>query len=116
MPETGPSFKDICIEIDSLGQRIAALRAAAAAARLRELADVIDALQGQIDRYQLTAVELGFALPPVAVKMPKGLTPVSGARYVGPDGDTWTGGRGARPTWLRLPVNAGQPIADFRVG
>lgn len=84
--------------------------------RVKELNDVIAELKEKIEAYGLTAQDLGLTTaggqrrrrtathkPPAAVK------------YRGPEGQTWSGGRGRKPQWVVDALAKGKKLEDFAV-
>lgn len=63
-----------------------------------------------------TMAEHGITIEMLAAKSksapPKAAKP---ARYVGPNGETWTGGAGRRPTWVNAVLANGGDIEAYRV-
>lgn len=62
--------------------------------------------QRLINQAEIRPDELVFAIPPLKAK-------TSAAKYVGPNGEVWSG-RGRQPEWLRLLVEAGHDLQEFR--
>ena len=85
---------------------------------ISELQDQIRRKRNQIHRMAVQACppltphagtrrgELALPLPPLKAK-------TTAAKYVGPNGEVWSG-RGRTPEWLRLLVDAGHDIQEFR--
>lgn len=48
-------------------------------------------------------------------RKPKAVTKAKKAAFVGPNGETWAGGRGKRPAWVNEILAAGGDIEQYRV-
>ena len=86
--------------------------------REQEIADAIADIKSKIELYGLTAADLGFARSsgPIGnsrVKTAK--SPKSPAKYRGPNGETWSGGRGRKPQWVTKALQEGRSLEDFAV-
>lgn len=87
--------------------------------REQETADAIADIKEKIRVYGLTAEDLGLArsagpgragrAPARAAKSP---APV---KYRGPNGETWSGGRGRKPQWVVEALQQGRSLEDFAV-
>jgi DNA-binding protein H-NS len=83
--------------------------------REQEISDAIADIKKKIELYGLTAADLGFARggPGMggrarpAVKAP--------IKYRGPNGETWSGGRGRKPQWVTEALKEGRNLEDFAV-
>jgi DNA-binding protein H-NS len=80
--------------------------------RIKELNDVIAELKGKIEAYGLTAQDLGLAGGPKRRKAPTSKAPAA-VKYRGPDGQTWSGGRGRKPRWVVDALAQGKKLEDF---
>lgn len=91
------------------------LMAEAERLREQEIADAIADIKRKIDLYGLTPADLGFARntgpgtarPKAAAKSP--------AKYRGPNGETWSGGRGRKPQWVVEALKQGRSLDEFAV-
>ncbi|MDP3759096.1 MAG: H-NS histone family protein [Ramlibacter sp.] len=82
--------------------------------RVKELAEVIADIRQKMERYGLTVQDLG--LGPKTSKKKKGVSKSGGrAKYRGPNGQTWSGGRGRRPQWVVDALAKGKKLEDFAV-
>lgn len=88
-----------------LKDQAAALLAEAERMRQLEIDGVIASIKEQIQTYGLTAHDLGLSLAP-KVKS-QSASPI---KYRGPNGATWTGGRGRKPDWILEAIKAGEDI------
>jgi len=81
--------------------------------RVKELNDVIAEIKGKIDAYGLTAQDLGLGGGAKRRKAPSSKTAV--VKYRGPNGQTWSGGRGRKPQWVVDALAKGKKLEDFAV-
>ena len=105
------------LELRAKGEK---LLAEAEELRTKELSDVVEDIKQKVKAYGLTAQDLGFSArtgvrrkksPTSAVKVK-----VKGkAKYRGPNGETWSGGRGRKPRWVSDALAAGKKIEHFAV-
>ena len=86
--------------------------------REQEIADAIADIKRKIDLYGLTAADLGFARSgPGMAQRAKAGKPAAKApvKYRGPNGETWSGGRGRKPQWVTQALKEGRSLEDFAV-
>lgn len=84
--------------------------------RIKELQEVIDDIKQKIANYGLTAKDLGFSTGGGAGRGRKSGSKSGGAvKYRGPNGETWSGGRGRKPKWLVDELAKGRKLEDFLV-
>jgi DNA-binding protein H-NS len=95
-----------------LRQKAEKLMAEAEQMRQSEIDGVINDIKEKIKAYQLTAQDLGLAGSRRKNASPKA---PSAIKYRGPNGETWSGGRGRKPTWVTKALSAGKKIEDFAV-
>ena len=92
-----------------LKQKAEKLMAEAEQMRQKEIDDVIAEIREKMKAYGLTAQDIGGA----------GRKRNSGAKAVvkfrGPNGETWSGGRGRKPRWVTEALAKGKKIEDFAV-
>lgn len=114
-PTTHPTSKEIHVEIESLNKRILDLRNVAAAARKEELASVIKEVRLILSEFEMTADELNMAFnaPSDRARGPRSMR--APAKYVGPNGEQWAGGRGPKPRWVIEALSLGHMLEDFCV-
>lgn len=91
-----------------------ALMAQAEQVRKQELAAVIADIKAKMKEYGITVADLGGAAAAVR-KAPKAKAAVREAKYRGPNGETWAGGLGRKPEWVRALLAAGKNIEDYRI-
>ena len=87
--------------------------------RRQETEEAIADIKAKIKAYGLTAEDLGLnASSPGRQRAPrrsasaKSATP---ARYRGPNGETWSGGRGRKPQWVVDALAKGGKLEDFEI-
>ncbi len=114
MTSNGNSLADIQAQIKQHDDQIAQLRRKADAVRKHERTGVIDEVRKKIAEYDLTAsdLKLGNGRRGTGKRAPavKGV-----AKYRGPNGETWSGGRGRKPRWVTEALAAGKSLSDFEI-
>lgn len=89
------------------------LMAEAEQVRQKEIDGVIADIRQKMETYGLTAQDIGgTAAPRKRSTNAKGKAAV---KYRGPNGETWSGGRGRKPRWVEEALKAGKKIEDFAV-
>ena len=91
-----------------------ALMAQAEQVRKQELAAVIADIKAKMKEYGITVADLGGAAS-AGRKAAKPKADAREAKYRGPNGETWAGGLGRKPEWVRALLAAGKNIEDFRI-
>ena len=111
------SLQDLAAQIKKGEEQTAQLRMQAKELRNHERAGIIDQVRQQIAEYGLTAAELKLSgrAPKVASPSVKTKKTSAPAKYKGPNGQTWSGGRGRKPGWVTEALAAGQSLSDFEV-
>lgn len=103
-----------------LKQQAEKLLAEAERMREQEIADAIADIKQKIELYGLTAADLGLARNtggPGASRAPRSVkTGKSAVKYRGPNGETWSGGRGRKPQWVVQALKDGRNLEEFAVG
>lgn len=89
------------------------LMAEAEQVRQKEIDAVIADIRQKMETYGLTAQDIGGAAAPR--KRSAGAKGKSAVKYRGPNGETWSGGRGRKPRWVQEALKAGKKIEDFAV-
>jgi DNA-binding protein H-NS len=97
-----------------LKQKAEKLMAEAEQMRQKEISDVIADIREKIKAYGLTPQDIGFANTGKSRKRSTGPTAKT-VKYRGPNGETWSGGRGRKPKWVQEALKAGRKIEDFAV-
>jgi DNA-binding protein H-NS len=89
-----------------------ALMAQAEQVRKEEIASVIAGIKATMKQYNISAADLGITGGQRKVRVAK--TP-GVVKYRGPNGETWAGGLGRKPQWVRNIIDAGRNIEEFKV-
>jgi DNA-binding protein H-NS len=106
------SLSDIQAEIKKNEEQLAQLKRQAEDFRNQERAGVIEELRKKIADYGLTAADLKLSTRATKAKAPKSSAE---AKYRGPSGETWSGGRGRKPRWVVEALAAGKSLSDFAI-
>ncbi|MGJ7553045.1 H-NS family nucleoid-associated regulatory protein [Variovorax sp. RB2P76] len=110
------TLADINSQIKKHDEQIAQLRKQAEDMRNQERAGVIEELRKKIAEYGLTASDLKLGGRVGAVKRAAGVAPTkAAAKYRGPTGETWSGGRGRKPRWVTEALAAGKSLTDYEI-
>jgi len=80
--------------------------------REQEIADAVADIKHKIELYGLTAADLGFAKSAPGGSRAKSKPVV---KYRGPNGETWSGGRGRKPQWVTQMLQEGRSLEEFAV-
>ena len=94
-----------------LKQKAEKLMAEAEQMRQKEIDDVIAEIREKMKAFGLTAQDIGG----VARKRNSGGAAKAVVKYRGPNGETWSGGRGRKPRWVTEALAKGKKIEDFAV-
>ncbi len=109
------TLADINSQIKKNEEHIAQLRKQAEELRNHERAGVIEELRQKIAEYGLTAADLKLS-PRAAGKRSVSASPAkAAAKYRGPTGETWSGGRGRKPRWVTEVLAAGKSLSDYEI-
>jgi DNA-binding protein H-NS len=101
------------LELRAKGEK---LLAEAEELRVKELNDVIEDIKEKIKAYGLSAQDLGFSSSgSIRRKRSVGSSTKAPVKYRGPNGETWSGGRGRKPRWVTEALAAGKKIEQFAV-
>ena len=111
------SLQDLTAQIQKNEELTAQLRKQAEELRNHERAGIIDEVRKKIAEYGLTASDLKLSdRGPKATKASqKTKKEPAAAKYQGPDGQTWSGGRGRKPGWITEALAAGKSLAEFEI-
>jgi DNA-binding protein H-NS len=82
--------------------------------REQEIADAITEIKRKIELYGLTAEDLGLAKSGSGGG-PRTKPVKSSVKYRGPNGETWSGGRGRKPQWVTQALQQGRSLEEFAV-
>jgi len=91
-------------------KQIVELQKKAEQLRSQERSDAIADVKAKIKTYGLTASELGLS---GSTRKPAKAKP--NAKYRDGKGNTWSGGRGRKPQWVKDILTSGQDIEKFAV-
>jgi DNA-binding protein H-NS len=87
--------------------------------RRQETEEAIADIKAKMKAYGLTAQDLGLATANSSAgqraarrSTAKSASP---AKYRGPNGETWSGGRGRKPQWVVDALAKGKKLEDFEV-
>ncbi len=109
------TLADINSQIKKNEEHIAQLRKQAEELRNLERASVIDELRQKIAEYGLTAADLKLTTR-ISGKRSTTASPAKAtAKYRGPTGETWSGGRGRKPRWVSEALAAGKSLSDYEI-
>jgi DNA-binding protein H-NS len=92
-------------------KQIAELQKKAEQLRVQEKSHIIDQIRAQIKEHGLTAADLGLSASRAATRAKAGRT----IKYRDAMGNTWSGGRGRKPEWVKAIVASGQDLEKFAV-
>jgi DNA-binding protein H-NS len=106
------SLADINAEIKKNEEQLAQLKKQAEDFRNQERAGVIDDIRKKIVEYGLTASDLKLSSRASKGRSTKSSTP---AKYQGPNGEAWSGGRGRKPRWVTEALATGKSLSDFEI-
>lgn len=101
------------LELRAKGEK---LLAEAEELRVKELNDVIADIKEKVKAYGLSAQDLGFSgAASTRKKRSNGSATKAAAKYRGPNGETWSGGRGRKPRWVTEALASGKKIEQFAI-
>jgi len=84
--------------------------------RQREVQQTIEEIKSKMKAYGITPADLGFA-----GRRARGTSGTRGKRsdqvvkYRGPNGESWSGGRGRKPRWVTEALASGKTLEDLAV-
>lgn len=81
--------------------------------RHAEMAGVVAEIREKMLTYNLTLEDIGGK--PAAKRGARASAEEKVIRYRGPNGETWSGGLGRKPEWIRQLIAANQDIEQYRV-
>lgn len=102
------SYKELLKEKEELEKKLED-------ARKNELASAIAQAKSIIDEYKLTAEDLGFIIPKQAKQKSEPKEVIVKFRNPEKPSETWHGGRGAKPKWLKTYLDQGRKLEEFAV-
>lgn len=101
------------LELRAKGEK---LLAEAEELRVKELNDVIQDIKEKVKAYGLSAQDLGLSGGSTTRrKRSTGSATKAAAKYRGPNGETWSGGRGRKPRWVTEALAAGKKLEQFAI-
>jgi DNA-binding protein H-NS len=109
------SLADINSQIKKHDEQIAQLRQQAEALRNQERAGVIEEIRKKIAEYGISASDLKLTARAAGRRAAVAAPARGAAKYRGPTGETWSGGRGRKPRWVTEALAAGKSLADFEI-
>ena len=110
------TLADINSQIKKHDEQIAQLRQQAEQLRSQERTGVIEEMRKKISEYGITASDLKLTGRAVGSRRSASITAGRGtAKYRGPTGETWSGGRGRKPRWVTEALAAGKSLSDFEI-
>lgn len=86
--------------------------------RRQETQDAIADIKAKMRAYGITPEDLGFTAGPAGARAPRKAASPKGAgkpRYRGPNGETWSGGRGRKPQWVVKALASGRKLEEFEI-
>lgn len=109
------TLADINSQIKKNEEHIAQLRKQAEELRNHERAGVIEEIRQKIAEFGLTAADLKLSTRATGGKRSVSAAPSKAAKYRGPAGETWSGGRGRKPRWVTEALAAGKSLSDYEI-
>ena len=105
------------LELRARGEK---LLAEAEELRTKELSDVVEDIKQKVKAYGLTAQDLGFSARTGVRRKKSSMSAVKvkvkgKAKFRGPNGETWSGGRGRKPRWVTEALAKGKKIEEFAI-
>ena len=107
------TLAEINSQIKKNEEQIAQLRKQAEAMRSEERAGVLEEVRKKIAEYGISASDLKLSTRS-SVATGKRATKTA-AKYRGPAGESWSGGRGRKPRWVTEALAAGKSLSDFEI-
>lgn len=110
------TLADINSQIKRHDEQIAQLRVQAEQLRNQERSGVIEEIRKKIAEYGITASDLKLTGRASSGRRGGAVAAARGAaKYRGPTGETWSGGRGRKPRWVTEALAAGKSLSDFEI-
>jgi len=106
------TLAEINSQIKKNEEQIAQLRKQAEAMRNEERANVVEEVRKKIAEYGISASDLKLS---TRASGGAKRTSKAVAKYRGPAGETWSGGRGRKPRWVTEALAAGKSLSDFEI-
>jgi len=109
------TLADINSQIKKHDEQIAQLRVQAEQLRNQERSGVIEEIRKKIAEYGITASDLKLTGRATGRRTGAVAAARGAAKYRGPTGETWSGGRGRKPRWVTEALAAGKSLSDFEI-
>ena len=109
------TLADINSQIKKHDEQIAQLRVQAEQLRNQERSGVIEEIRKKIAEYGITASDLRLTGRTSGRRPSAAAASRGAAKYRGPTGETWSGGRGRKPRWVTEALAAGKSLSDFEI-
>ena len=109
------TLADINFQIKKHDEQIAQLRVQAEQLRNQERTGVIEEIRKKIAEYGLTASDLKLSGRAPSRRVSSVPSSRGAAKYRGPTGETWSGGRGRKPRWVTEALAAGKSLSEFEI-
>jgi DNA-binding protein H-NS len=109
------TLADINSQIKKHDEQIAQLRQQAEQMRSQERSGVIEEIRKKVAEYGITASDLKLTGRGPGRRSSSITAGRSAAKYRGPTGETWSGGRGRKPRWVTEALAAGKSLSDFEI-
>ena len=109
------TLADINSQIKKHDEQIAQLRQQAEALRNQERAGVIEEIRKKIAEYGISASDLKLTGRGPGRRASAAASTRGAAKYRGPTGETWSGGRGRKPRRVAEALAAGKSLSEFEI-
>jgi DNA-binding protein H-NS len=109
------TLADINSQIQKHDEQIAQLRKQAEELRNHERAGVVEELRRKVAEYGISAADLKLTGRGPAKRASSAPAAKAAAKYRGPAGETWSGGRGRKPRWVTEALASGKSLSDFEI-
>ena len=102
-------------KVAEIDKKIASLEAERQALLAESRKEALTATRATVAKYGFTVSELGVSNPKPAKAGTDALKAKAPAKYANPANasQTWAGGKGARPTWVKTHLDAGKSLDDL---
>lgn len=109
------TLADINSQIQKHDEQIAQLRKQAEELRNHERAGVVEELRRKVVEYGISAADLKLTGRGPAKRASAAPAAKAAAKYRGPAGETWSGGRGRKPRWVTEALASGKSLSEFEI-
>jgi DNA-binding protein H-NS len=83
--------------------------------RRQELKAVIGQIKNTMAQYKITPKDLGFQVNGGGARRQRSSGVPAIAKYIGPTGEKWSGGRGRKPDWVKEVLAQGRRLEEFLI-